>query len=201
MKSVTFCKYLTISLVLTMAGIGCKGKRHGVLTPIPNANRTGPDNESNRPGPIVPPGPFVPSDTDPHRNPGELPPRLKEGDYTEERDMFKQQIVYFAFDSSTVNPKEKSKADAVAAYLKTAPTHKVRVEGHCDERGTPGYNTALGERRALSVREYLVVAGIAPDRISTTSWGEDKPAVLGTDETAYAKNRRCEFVILIPKAP
>lgn len=207
MKSVTFCKYLTISVILVAGGIGCKGKRPFAPTPIGNPVRPVPGDAGQPKPPIDPnPGNTIPGDTNPRRLEGnetgiELPGREEEGKYILDRERLKQQTVYFDFDSSTVKSSEKSKADAVAAYLKSAPTHNVRVEGHCDERGTPGYNTALGERRALSVREYLIAAGIDPGRVSTTSWGEDKPAVLGFDEAAYAKNRRGEFVVLIPKTP
>jgi len=73
------------------------------------------------------------------------------------------------------------------------------VEGHADERGTEGYNLALGERRALSVRDYLINLGISPDRVGTTSFGESDPAELGQNEAAWAANRRAEFVLLLPQ--
>ncbi|MBI4325614.1 MAG: peptidoglycan-associated lipoprotein Pal [Chloroflexi bacterium] len=116
-----------------------------------------------------------------------------------DREVFRQQTVYFDFDRSAVKPGEKSKIEAVAAHLKNETANKVEIEGHCDERGTEEYNRALGERRALAVREYLVNLGIAADRISTVSFGEDKAAVEGHDEAAWAKNRRGEFVLLKPK--
>ena len=87
----------------------------------------------------------------------------------------------------------------VADHLKSNPTRKVKVEGHADERGTEGYNLALGERRALSVRDYLINLGISPDRVGTTSFGEFDPAELGQNEAAWAANRRAEFVLLLPK--
>ena len=72
---------------------------------------------------------------------------------------------------------------------------QVLIEGHCDERGTDEYNLALGERRALAVRRYLVALGISADRLHTISYGEEKPAVLGSDEAAWSKNRRAEFKV------
>ena len=87
----------------------------------------------------------------------------------------------------------------LADYLKGAPTDALLVEGHCDERGTEEYNRSLGERRALALREYLINSGIASDRIITRSYGEDRPAVQGHDETAWSKNRRGEFILLKPK--
>jgi len=101
--------------------------------------------------------------------------------------------VYFDFDSTRVGPSEVAKLEAVAAALR-GNSHKLVVEGHADERGTAEYNRALGERRALACREELARLGIAADRISTISYGEDRPAELGHDEGSWAKNRRCEFI-------
>jgi peptidoglycan-associated lipoprotein len=87
----------------------------------------------------------------------------------------------------------------VANYFKQHSAEKLQIEGHCDERGTEEYNRALGERRALAIREYLVNLGVAADRVYTLSWGEDKPADTGHDEAAWGKNRRGEFILLKPK--
>jgi len=104
--------------------------------------------------------------------------------------------VYFDFDRYNVNADELPKIVTVANILKDKPAAKLRIEGHCDERGTEEYNRTLGERRALSVRDVLVKEGIAASRITTESWGEDKPAAEGSDESAYSKNRRGEFILL-----
>ena len=72
------------------------------------------------------------------------------------------------------------------------------MEGHCDERGTEEYNRSLGQRRASAIRDALVGLGITPDRVDTLSYGEDRPAVQGQNEGAYAKNRRAEFIVLTP---
>ena len=104
--------------------------------------------------------------------------------------------VYFDFDRYNVNASELPKIVAVANTLKDAPAARLRIEGHCDERGTEEYNRTLGERRALSVRDVLIKEGVASSRITTESWGEDKPAVDGDTESAYSKNRRGEFVLL-----
>jgi peptidoglycan-associated lipoprotein len=103
--------------------------------------------------------------------------------------------VYFEYDRSTVKASEHSKLDAIASFMKSG-NHLVRVEGHCDERGTEEYNRSLGERRALAARAYLVNAGISADRLDTISHGEDKPAVPGHNEAAWSKNRRAEFILL-----
>lgn len=105
--------------------------------------------------------------------------------------------VYFEFDSALVRPSELPKLQAVANALR-GNNKKLIIEGHCDERGTAEYNRALGERRALACREELIRMGIAADRISTISYGEDRPAVLGHDESAWSKNRRCEFITVSP---
>jgi peptidoglycan-associated lipoprotein len=73
------------------------------------------------------------------------------------------------------------------------PEVNVTIEGHCDERGSDEYNLALGERRAKAVKSYLAALGIAPDRLSTISYGEEMPATVGRDESAWSKNRRAEF--------
>jgi peptidoglycan-associated lipoprotein len=103
--------------------------------------------------------------------------------------------VYFDFDSARIRPSEDSKLQAVAAYLKSNPG-KLVVEGHCDERGTAEFNRALGERRALAAREELVKLGADGSRITTISYGTDRPADMGHDEAAWAKNRRCEFAVV-----
>ncbi len=103
--------------------------------------------------------------------------------------------VLFDFDSARIRPSEQSKLEAVAAYLKANPG-KLVVEGHCDERGTAEYNRALGERRAIAARDELVKLGVNTSRMSTISYGKDRPADPGHDETAWGKNRRCEFVVV-----
>lgn len=117
----------------------------------------------------------------------------------ENRDAFKANTVHFDFDRSTVKPNQMAKIEPVADHLRNNPTHAVRVEGHCDERGTEEYNRALGERRALAIREVLVRMGIAPERMETISFGEDRPEDPGHAEAAWAKNRRGEFILLTPR--
>ena len=118
--------------------------------------------------------------------------------WNENREQFNSETVYFDYDSSAIKDSEKSKIETVAAYFNgnTSSAVALKVEGNCDERGTEEYNRALGERRALAIREYLVRSGVAADRIDTVSFGEDKPAVMGHDESAWRQNRRGEFVVL-----
>lgn len=104
--------------------------------------------------------------------------------------------VYFAYDRATVGAAERPKVETLATFLKDHPNYYVIIEGHCDERGSDEYNRALGERRALAVRDYLVSLGIADSRIQTLSYGEERPALPdATTEAQHAKNRRCEFVL------
>ena len=106
--------------------------------------------------------------------------------------------VYFAFDDYTLNPEGQDKLGLLAEYLKTNTAAVVQVEGHCDERGSIEYNLALGQRRAQSVKNYLVELGVDPSRVPTMSYGEERPAVEGSDEAAWEKNRRAEFVLSNP---
>ena len=103
--------------------------------------------------------------------------------------------VYFGFDSTVVPAGELGKIDAVTQHLTEKTDRVVIVDGNCDERGSSEYNMALGENRAIIIRNYLVQSGITADRIQTRSYGAEKPAVDGHDESAWAKNRRGEFAI------
>lgn len=112
---------------------------------------------------------------------------------------FKAQIVYFDFDKSSVRASEKPKVEEVARRMKSEFGGKaLRIQGHCDERGTEQYNLSLGERRALAVREALIQLGVSPDMIETISYGEDRPQVPEHNDSAYAKNRRAVFELLTP---
>ena len=103
-------------------------------------------------------------------------------------------VVYFDYDSSEIAPEYVSVVAAHAAYLSKYPTARVRLEGHTDERGSREYNIGLGERRAQTVRRALMLQGVAEGQITTVSYGEERPAVPGSDEAAYAQNRRVELV-------
>lgn len=104
------------------------------------------------------------------------------------------QTIYFDFDRSDIRPDQMAILQANAAKIKAKPSNvMIQIEGHCDERGTQEYNMALGERRALSVRQYLIQLGCDGSRIVTVSYGEEMPAVAGSGEAAWAKNRRAEF--------
>lgn len=104
--------------------------------------------------------------------------------------------VYFAYDSSVIESSERSKIEAVADALRASASKRLVIEGHCDERGSNEYNLALGERRALAIRAYLIGLGISADRIQTRSYGEEQPVAFGHNEEAWRLNRRGEFVII-----
>jgi peptidoglycan-associated lipoprotein len=103
--------------------------------------------------------------------------------------------VYFEYDSSELTPSAQKILDGNADTLKKYSTWVVTIEGHCDERGTAEYNLALGERRAVAARSYLVSLGIPAERLKTVSYGKEFPFDAGHDEAAWAKNRRDHFVI------
>ena len=111
---------------------------------------------------------------------------------------FTAQTVYFAFDDYSLNSDAQSKLSGLADHLKAAQKTVVQVEGHCDERGSTEYNLALGERRAQAVKKYLGELGVDAARVAPVSYGEEKPAVEGHDEAAWAKNRRAEFTLSTP---
>jgi len=103
--------------------------------------------------------------------------------------------VFYELDSSDVSPVGQKVLDENATLLKRYPAWAITIEGHCDERGTAEYNLALGERRAVAARAYLVAQGISADRLRIVSYGKEFPFDPGHDESAFAKNRRAHFVI------
>lgn len=103
-------------------------------------------------------------------------------------------VIYFDYDSFTVKSEYNAIIQANAKYLVGNPASKVRLEGHADERGSREYNIGLGEKRAQAVRNALMLQGAASDQISTVSYGEERPAVTGSDEEAYSLNRRVDIV-------
>jgi len=103
--------------------------------------------------------------------------------------------VFFDYDSSTLSTEAQEQLKQNGAWLESNTRKSVLVEGHCDERGTSEYNIALGDRRAASAKEYLVRLGVAPSRVETVSYGEERPFDLGQNEESWAKNRRAHFVV------
>ncbi|MFM7100486.1 MAG: OmpA family protein [Verrucomicrobiota bacterium] len=200
-------------LVLLMLGAlgaaGCKRKPKNI-TPMPGYETAGGTQQVELPGgaPVPGGGRFGPGDAGGGRDlggpggpggpGGELPGGDIRNGMVEDRTLFAGNVVYFEFDRSAVRKGERAKIAAVGEYLKSNPRTKMLLEGHCDERGTDGYNLALGERRALSVREELLNLGVESDRLQTITFGESRPADPGHDESAWSKNRRAEFILLNP---
>jgi peptidoglycan-associated lipoprotein len=113
----------------------------------------------------------------------------------DERERFQNEDVHFDYDKSNLLPEAQAILRDKAKWLMANPNVSVIIEGHCDERGTNEYNMALGDRRANGCKSFMVDLGIAAQRLTTISYGEEKPLVLGQDEAAWAKNRRGHFVI------
>jgi peptidoglycan-associated lipoprotein len=194
MKASRLTYLMVIALAFTFAATGCKRKPKGV-TELPN-----------RPG-RVGPGSSIPigNTFDPNANgvnginstelPGNIDPDVMKND----RETLQAHTVQFAYDSVAIRSTEQSKVDAVASYMKSAPGHvALLIEGHCDERGTEEYNRALGERRALALRETLMSAGVSGGRVVTRSYGKDRKVDTGSSEASHARNRRGVFVLLTP---
>src|SRR5437879_4675016 len=189
MKLSQIAKPLALTLALSLAALGCKSTK-GVVTPLGDKGSTA---GQGQPGlgdtPSLDTGPGV--GTTP-LNPGGISQTRTHDGYIPHRDTFQADTVHFAYDSSNVRPGEKSKASHVADYLKSNLSDAVLIEGHCDERGTDEYNSSLGERRALALREVLVHLGIDPTRVETISFGQHRPVDTGSSEAAHSKHRRGE---------
>ncbi len=169
----TIVSFIALAVMIAaLAGCGSKKKE----TPPP---QPAPRQERQQPAPT----PRV-----------QEPPRR-----TQERDTvpanLRLETVYFDFDKSNIRSDQRSAMNRNAELLDKYETVRIQIEGHCDERGTNEYNLALGERRAETAKQYLVDYGISSSRITTISYGEERPVDPRHNETAWAKNRRCEFVI------
>ena len=104
--------------------------------------------------------------------------------------------IYFDTDMFNIGAEDQAALAQQAAYLRQYPNVRATVEGHCDERGTREYNLALGERRANAAKNYLVSLGVPAERVTTVSYGKERPVALGSDETAWARNRRAVTIVL-----
>ncbi|HXF49593.1 MAG TPA: peptidoglycan-associated lipoprotein Pal [Verrucomicrobiae bacterium] len=136
------------------------------------------------------PAPQTETRTEPQDTSGRIP----SGEVSEEPTPSGFQKIYFDFDRYYIRDDAKSALEQNARVLKANPNMRILIEGHCDERGTVEYNLALGERRAAAARQYLMDLGIDGSRISTVSYGKERPVAFGHDETSWQQNRRAEFV-------
>jgi peptidoglycan-associated lipoprotein len=198
MKLTNISNLMVLGLALTITAVGCRknpydasvihGQKYGIAG-------HGPNEDLNAGRPVV----QSPRYTDTHPfPPGGGPLGPGHVGWIEDHDTLKMDTIYFDFDKSAIKSGEQAKLAAAVNYLKSNPRAAVRVEGNCDERGTEEYNRSLGERRALAAREFLVRAGINPNRVDTVSYGEDHPAQPGHNEAAWSKNRRDDFTVLTP---
>jgi peptidoglycan-associated lipoprotein len=103
--------------------------------------------------------------------------------------------ILFDTDSFAIDDRDRAVLESQAAWLRAHPAVRVTIEGHCDERGTREYNLALGDRRANAAKNYLAARGVDPSRMAVISWGKEKPEALGSDESAWAQNRRAVTVL------
>jgi peptidoglycan-associated lipoprotein len=137
--------------------------------------------------PTVTPAPVDTTPTPPPPPPPPPKPKLQDSQF---------KTVYFDFDKFNLRPDAREALDYDANLLKEYPDAMVRLEGNADERGTVEYNLSLGEKRANSVRDYLIGLGISPNRLTTISYGEERPVDPAHNEAAWAKNRRVDFAIM-----
>jgi peptidoglycan-associated lipoprotein len=182
---------LALALLATTTLAACHKKAPPVVRPAPP-----PATTTTSTTPTPPPRP-----PEPVREPSIVPPEPVRDDAISSAsldDLNKNsplKAVFFELDSSDLSAAGQKSLDDNAALMKRYPSWTVTVEGHCDERGTAEYNLALGERRAIAARAYLVSLGIPADRVRTVSYGKEFPFDPGHDEAAWGKNRRAHFVI------
>jgi peptidoglycan-associated lipoprotein len=178
-----------IALLVSLTAAACGGKKPPVARPIPPPPP--PSATTNRP-----PGP-----PEPVAEPTVVPPEPVREDAISSAsidDLNRNSPLkpaFFEYDSSELTPEAQKVLDENAATLKRYSTWTVTIEGHCDERGTAEYNLALGERRAVTARAYLVSLGVSADRLRIVSYGKEFPFDPGHEETSFSKNRRAHFVI------
>jgi peptidoglycan-associated lipoprotein len=192
MKMMKLVCPMTLALVATLAATGCRNHRPVGVTPIP----PGPPAMVNEPGP----GNTLPSSQPLSEEPGggQLASIASFEGMPEDTNTLAAYTIHFSFDSAVIRNSDQGNLQAVAAYLNANPSDKLLVAGNCDERGTEEYNRALGERRALAARQALAGMGVDPSRIRTISYGKDRPVNPAHDPTAWAENRRDDFVLLLP---
>ncbi len=158
-------------LAVAIIGVSCGGPKVVEEKPVIDTTPPAPPETTVTPPPPPPPP----------------PPKLNESQF---------QTVYFDFDKYNLRADAKAALEHNYQLLKEFPDVVIKIEGHCDERGTVEYNLSLGEKRARAAMDYLVNLGIAPSRISIISYGKERPVDPGHNEAAWAKNRRCEFRII-----
>jgi peptidoglycan-associated lipoprotein len=178
---------VTTAVALALLG-ACAKKQPPVARPT-----TPPPAAADPSGPPSPPEPVAEPSVVPPEPVGEDALASRNIDEINKNSPF--QPVFFVFDSSDIDSAGQQTLNANAEVLKKYPTWVITIEGHADERGTAEYNLALGERRAVAARTYLVSLGVPADRLRTVSYGKEFPFDPGHHEAAWAKNRRAQFVV------
>jgi peptidoglycan-associated lipoprotein len=179
---------IAIAALLSVGMVGCSNKAKTKSTPEPVPAQT----EATTPAPSEPPPTPVAEPFPPQ--PVEKAP-VVEPTVDELNRQGVLRTVYFAYNSNELDDASKAILQANAAWLSAHPQHTVEIGGHCDERGSIGYNVALGDRRAGAVKDYLVSLGADGSKLTAISFGEEQPADPGHDEAAWSKNRRATFTI------
>jgi len=177
------------------AAIACGGKQAPVVDPTTPPPETTATPAAATPAPPRPPRRASPPPPVIAAEPAVVSDPLANADTDEINRQAPLAPVFFGYDSDAIDDAGQKVLAANATVLKKYPTWAITIEGHSDERGTAEYNLALGERRALAAKSYLLSLGISADRIRTVSYGKEFPFDPGHDESAYAKNRRGHFVV------
>jgi len=188
---------LTSASILALVVVGCAKRPAltGVSAPTPSgaasAGATGPSTTATTPAPAAP-APAATA-TAPAREPAATPGAARPAPKAFEA-VAELKPIHFDFDKSDIRPGDAAILDGNARWLTANGKQLVLIEGHCDERGTNEYNMALGERRARATMTYLMSKGIQQTRISTISYGEERPLCTAHDESCWSQNRRAQFL-------
>jgi len=171
MAASTSLKIASFALLGSVALAGCAKKPPAVLPPDPGPAVS--DNDGGVPGAPIP---------------------GSQADFAYQ--MRGQDTIYFDTDRYNIDSADAAALQTQAQWLARYPNKPVTIEGHCDERGTRDYNLALGERRANAAKNYLVSIGVSPSRLTTVSYGKERPVALGSDEQSWARNRRAVTITI-----
>lgn len=185
-------RYLVCAVMVLTLVTACGKKKPPVARPLPPPTTSGTATPPTRPP--APPEP-VPETTPIPPEPKISDDPLTSGDLDVINKNSPFQPVFYLLDSFEVDPAGQQALNTNAGILKKYPSWVITIEGHCDERGTAEYNLALGEKRALAAKTYLVSLGVPADRLRTVSYGKEFPFDPGHDESAWSKNRRAHFVV------
>jgi peptidoglycan-associated lipoprotein len=187
-----YSRFAVIALLMAGMGVaGCGKKKPPVARPVPPSTTASPADPGRPPAPPEP----VPETTAIPREPTIKDDPLTSGDLDAINKNSPFQPVFYPLDSFEVDGTGQQALNTNAGILKKYPTWVITIEGHCDERGTAEYNLALGEKRALAAKTYLVSLGVPADRLRTVSYGKEFPFDPGHEEGAWSKNRRAHFVV------